>query len=95
MIKFNISSDGGVISKGGFGSKDIPIADLNIRGEFKNGPASMDLEHLSLKLGDSKVALNGLAIGVEEGINIDGRASINTVEVSHLKDYWYLPHKAK
>ncbi|MFL2669312.1 MAG: DUF3971 domain-containing protein, partial [Alphaproteobacteria bacterium] len=86
--RFKIYSRGGVVSKVGLWPKDISIADLDIRGKFENDPASIEIKHLALKLDGSEVVLDGSTIVVEEGITIDGRASINTFNISRLKDFW-------
>ncbi len=86
--RFKIYSRGGIVSKDEFWPKDITIADLDVRGKFENDPASIEIKHLALKLDGSEVMLAGSAIAVDEGITIDGRSSINTFNISRLKDFW-------
>ncbi|MEE2655638.1 MAG: AsmA-like C-terminal domain-containing protein [Pseudomonadota bacterium] len=86
--QFRFSGSNGVIKPNEFWPMGLRVSNFDLSGKFDSSPNSLELEKLNINLGGTKVRVGGTIIPVDEGVSVSGRASINSVELKRLKDYW-------
>ncbi|NKB22330.1 MAG: hypothetical protein GKS01_17725 [Alphaproteobacteria bacterium] len=87
-MKFAFTGTSGHIEKGDLWPKNVPVKQMNFKASYENNPASLDIERFDLNVGGPTISLSGSVIGVGDQVTIVGRAGVETVQLSRLKDFW-------
>ncbi len=86
--KFWFSGSDGVIKPNAFWPMGLRVSNFDLSGKFDSSPNSLELENFKINIGGPELRIGGTIIPVDEGVSVSGKASINSIGFTSLKDCW-------